>query len=44
MYAGRYKKTADTCTFFYMSYLANKATGSAFTDELKGEKSGKGRK
>lgn len=37
------KKTADAY-IFYMSYLANKATVSAFTDELKFEKSGKGRK
>lgn len=43
MCAGRYKKTADDY-IFYMSYLANKATVSAFTDELKFEKSGKGRK
>lgn len=43
MCAGRYKKPADT-HIFYMSYLANKATVSAFTDELKFEKSGKGRK
>lgn len=37
-------KRLQMLTFFYMSYLANKATVSAFTDELKFEKSGKGRK